>query len=441
MPIRKVKARQIFDSLGQPTVEVDLITDIGLLRSSVPCSSLFPGDNEAKEIRDDDEAAYNGRSVLKVVESINNVIAPEILKSKLEVNQQREIDLLMQSLDGTPDKSKLGANAMLGVSVACCKAAAAKRGLPLYRYIAILSDSGANVRRLPVPVFSLMSGGRAAGNGLVYQEFLILPTGAETFAEAMRMGTEIYRDLERKLAELQELKPPLTVADDGAFAPGLEDDNEALTTLDEAIKSAGYDGKVKIALDVDASAFFREGMYDLEFKTDESDPENYLEPEALREQYTDLFTEFPAIVSVEDPFDQDDWDSWSALVSQAPTVQVVASLLTATNPERIEEAKEKQAANCLSIKLGQIGTVTEAIECVKAARAAGWSYLVSAGHGETEDTFIADFAVGVSAGQFKAGAPCRGERLAKYNQILRIEEELGQEARYAGEKFREPIDD
>lgn len=218
-------------------------------------------------------------------------------------------------------------------------------------------------------------------------------------------------------------------------------------------------------------------MYDLEFKTDESEPENYLEPEALREQYTELFTEFPAIVSLEDPFDQEDWDSWSALVSQVPSVQVVADLLTATNPERIEEANEKQAANCLSIKLGQIGTITEAIECVKAARAAGWSCLVSAGdyiyinerfiitislvknhytrkikkrneysnvipgHGETEDTFIADFAVGVSAGQFKAGAPCRGERLAKYNQILRIEEELGQDASYAGEKFREPIDD
>ncbi|XP_014216442.1 enolase-like [Copidosoma floridanum] len=436
MSIRKLKARQILDARGVPTVEVDLVTEIGLLRSSVP-SAVFPCENEAKEVRDGDEAAYGGRSVFKVVETINNVIAPELLKSKLCVNQQREIDLLLQNLDGTPDKSKLGVNAILGVSMACCKASAAKRGLPLYRYIASLCDN--NEVCVPVPVFNVTSGGRAAGNNLVYQEFLILPTGAQSFAEAMRMGTEVYRALERQLAEMQELKVPLGIVDTGGFAPELEDDAEALVTIDAAISSAGYDGKVSIGINPCATAFCKDGMYDMEFKTDESDPEDYLEPDALREQYAELVGQVPALVSIEDPFDQEDWDSWAGLVSQAPELQVVAGELVATNPERLEEAVERQAANCLLVKLGQVGTVTGAIDCVKAARAAGWGVAVSAGQGETEDTFAADFAVGVSAVQFKAGAPCRSEAVAKYNQILRIEEELGQQACYVGDKFRGPF--
>ncbi|XP_058808197.1 enolase-like [Phymastichus coffea] len=436
MPIRKLKARQILDACGRPTVEVDLITDIGLLRSSVPSALVFV-ENEAKEIRDGDQAVYAGHAVTKVVDSINNTIAPELLKSKLEVNQQREIDLLLQSLDGTPDKSKLGRNAMLGVSVACCKAAAAKRGLPLYRYIAVLSENQDIC--LPVPQFSLISGGHSAGNTLVYREFLIMPTGANSFAEALRVGSEIYRVLELKLAEMQELQPPLGVGDRGSFVPQLEDDKEALATLDEAIKEAGYEGKVKIGLDVAATTFCQDGKYDLEYKTGESDPENHLEPDAFREQYAELLTEFPSIVSLEDPFDREDWDSWTALTTAQPAVQIVADELTVTSAERLEEAIEKQAANCLVVRPGQAGTISEALDCVKMARDAGWGCLISAGQCETEETFVADFAVGVSAGQIKAGAPCRGERVAKYNQVLRIEEELGQSAKYAGERFRQPL--
>ncbi|XP_011495512.1 PREDICTED: alpha-enolase-like [Ceratosolen solmsi marchali] len=436
MPIRKIKARQIFDACGDPTVEVDLITDVGLLRSSVP-SVIFPSNIQAKEIRDENEAVFRGRSVLKVIETINNRIAPEILKSKLEVNQQREIDLLMQTLDGTPNKSKLGANAILGVSIACCKASAAKRGLPLYRYIASLC--GNEKIYLPVPIFKIFSGGRAAGNNLAYEAFLILPTGATTFAEAMKMGIDIYREIEEQLAKIQEAKLPLTVLNEGTFAPQFDDNKEALATIDTAIKNKGYEGKVKIAVDIGASTFFKDGKYDLQYKSEDSNPEDYLEPNDLQEQYKQLFPDFPALVSIEDPFGLDNWDDWTNLVTALPDIQIVADELTATNAERLDKAIEQQAANSFVIRLSHIGSVTEAIDCVKQARDAGWGCIVSAGQGETEDTFIADFAVGTSCGQFKTGAPCRSERVAKYNQILRIEEELGKEAKYAGEKYRNPF--
>ncbi|XP_046735203.1 enolase-like [Diprion similis] len=434
MPIQKLKARQIFDSHGDPTLEVDLVTDIGLLRSSVPCV-FSPNPNEATELRDNNEASYNGRSVFKAVEIINNTIAPELLRSKLEVCQQREIDNLMTSLDGTDNKSRLGANAILAVSVACCKGGAAKRGLPLYRYIAELSENTEII--IPVPAFNVISGGKYAGNSLACQEFMILPTGAESFADAMKMGTEVFRVIERKLGEQQDAKLPLPVGDEGSFMPELEDDKEALSIIDDAIKTAGYDGKIKIALDMAASTFCKDGQYDLSFKSEDSDPSDYIEAEELRDQYLEYMNEFPAIVSIEDPFDLEDWDGWPMLSDQS--IQIVADDLTAMNIERIEEAIEKQTANCLLIRLPQIGTVTEAINCNRLARTSGWSCLMSGGYGETEDTFIADMAVGISAGQLKAGAPCRSERMAKYNQILRIEEELGKDAKYAGNNFRYPF--
>ncbi|XP_003493159.1 enolase-like isoform X1 [Bombus vosnesenskii] len=435
MPIQKVKARQIFNSRGDPTLEVDIITDVGLLRSSVP-SVLVPNPNQAQELRDGNEAMYHGRSVFRAVDVVNNIIAPQLLKSRLEACQQMEIDSLLNRLDGTENKSKLGANAILGVSIACCKAGAAKKGLPVYRYIAELAENGELY--IPVPSFNMISGGRHANNTLPCQEFMILPIGAESFADAMKMGMEVYRVLERKIAAAQEIQLPLPVSDNGAFTPlELEEDKEALLLLDESIKEAGYEGRIKIALDMAASAFYKEGGYDLAFKTEESDPDDYMESEALKDQYLEYLTEFSSLVSIEDPFDLDDWDGWLTLADQ--DIQVVADDLTAMNIDRIEEAIERQMANAMVLRMSQVGTVTEAINCAKIARISDWGYIVTACEGETEDNFVADLAIGLSAGQFKAGAPCRSERTAKYNQILRIEEELGKDARYAGLNYRNPL--
>ncbi|KAK2576952.1 hypothetical protein KPH14_005565 [Odynerus spinipes] len=434
MPIQKVKARQIFDSRGDPTLEVDLISDVGLFRASVP-STLIPNPNQAQEIRDGNDAAYHGRSVFKAVDIVNNVIAPQLLKSRLEVCQQMEIDSLLNRLDGTENKSKLGANSILGVSLACCKAGAAKKGLPVYRYIAEMAENGDLY--LPVPCFNMISGGRQAGNSIPCEKFMILPIGAESFVDAMKMGNEVYRVLERKIAEAQEIQLPLSVSDDGAYAPLLEDDKDALTLIDESIRDSGYEGRIKIAIDMAASSFYKEGGYDLAFKTEESDPDDYMEAEALKEQYIDYLTEFPSIVSIEDPFDQEDWEGWLTLADQE--IQIVSDDLTAMNIERIEEAIERQMANCLVLRMSQIGTVTEAINCARMARINDWGYVVAAGQGETEDNFVADLAIGLSAGQFKAGAPCRSERTAKYNQIIRIEEELGKDAKFAGLGYRAPL--
>lgn len=436
MPIQKVKARQVFDSRGDPTLEVDVITDVGLLRSTVP-SVLVPSPNQAQELRDGNESMYHGRSVFRAVDVVNNIIAPQLLKSRLEACQQTEIDSLLNRLDGTENKSKLGANAIFGVSVACCKAGAAKKGLPVYRYIAELAENGELY--IPVPSFNMISGGRHANNTLPCQEFMILPIGAESFADAMKMGTEVYRVLEQKIATAQEIQLPLPVSDEGAFTPlELEEDKEALLLLDESIKEAGYEGRIKIAMDMAASAFYKEGGYDLAFKTEDSDPDDYMEAETLKDQYLEYFAEFPSLVSIEDPFDQEDWEGWLTLADQEQ-MQIVADDLTAMNIDRIEESIERQMANALVLRVPQIGTVTEAINCAKIARISDWGYIVSACEGDTEDNFAADFAIGLSAGQFKAGAPCRSERIAKYNQILRIEEELGREARYAGINYRNPL--
>ncbi|CAK9803490.1 enol-1 [Anthophora plagiata] len=435
MPIQKVKARQIFDSRGDPTLEVDIITDVGLLRSSVP-AVLVPSPNQAQELRDGNEAMYHGRSVFRAVDMVNNIIAPQLLKSRLEACQQMEIDSLLNRLDGTENKSKLGANAILGVSIACCKAGAAKKGLPVYRYIAELAENGELY--LPVPSFNMISGGKHANNTIPCQEFMILPIGAESFADAMKMGTEVYRVLEQKIATAQEIQLPLPISDEGAFTPlELEEDKEAVLLLDESIKEAGYEGRIKIALDMAASVFYKEGGYDLAFKTEESDPDEYMEAEALKDQYLELFSEFPSIVSIEDPFDQDDWDGWLTLADQ--DIQIVADDLTAMNIDRIEESIERQMANAIILRMSQIGTVTETINCAKMAKISNWGYIVATCQGETEDNFASDLAVGLSAGQFKGGAPCRSERVAKYNQILRIEEELGKDAKYAGLNFRNPL--
>ncbi|KOC59564.1 Enolase [Habropoda laboriosa] len=428
MPIKSIKARQIFDSRGNPTVEVDLVTDNGLFRAEVP-SGASTGVHEALELRDNDKSKYHGKSVFKAVENINNTITPELLKSNLEVTQQTDIDNLLLKLDGTPNKSKLGANALLGVSLAVCKAGAAKKGVPLYKYIAELAGN-ANII-LPVPAFNVINGGSHAGNKLAMQEFMILPTGAANFTEAMKMGTEVYHHLKAGIKKKFGLDAT-AVGDEGGFAPNILENKEALNLILDAIKVR----KIKIGMDVAASEFHKNGKYDLDFKNEKSDPNTYLEPQALKNLYLDFVKEFP-IVSIEDPFDQDDWASWTSITSSTP-IQIVGDDLTVTNPERIKTAIEKKACNCLLLKVNQIGTVTESINAHKLAKSAGWGTMVSHRSGETEDTFIADLVVGLSTGQIKTGAPCRSERLAKYNQILRIEEELGAAAKYAGDKFRNP---
>ncbi|XP_034938789.1 enolase-like isoform X2 [Chelonus insularis] len=332
MPIEKIKARQIFDSRGEPTLEVDLITDIGLLRSSVPYN-LPTNPIEGFDLRDNDDSKFNGRTVFKAIDNITNIIAPNLIKSRLEVCQQQDIDSFLAKLDGTDNKSKLGANAILGVSMACCKAGAIKRGIPLYKYISNMAGSQPVI---PVPIFNVISGGKLAGNPLTFQKFMIMPTGAKSFKEAMQIGTEVYRAVENQIAENAELKLPLTVGDDGSFHPDFEENTEALATVVDAIKVTGYEDKVKIALDISASTFCKDGQYDLEYKTEETDPDDYLEPEALLEQYQELLGEFPQIISLKDPFDQEDWDSWPLLSNQS--IQIVADDLTAMNNEKQKRA-------------------------------------------------------------------------------------------------------
>ncbi|XP_055390564.1 enolase [Condylostylus longicornis] len=432
MPIKSIKARQIFDSRGNPTVEVDLTTELGLFRAAVP-SGASTGVHEALELRDNEKGAYHGKGVKKAVDHINKTIAPELIKANLEVNQQEDIDNFMIKLDGTENKSKFGANAILGVSLAVCKAGAAKKGVPLYRHIADLAGNKNIV--LPCPAFNVINGGSHAGNKLAMQEFMILPTGASSFTEAMKIGSEVYHHLKKVIKDKFGLDAT-AVGDEGGFAPNILDNRDALILIQDAIKKGGYEGKVEIGMDVAASEFHKEHLYDLDFKNPHSDKATWLTPEKLTNLYLEFIQEFP-MVSIEDPFDQDHWDAWSQMTA-ATKIQIVGDDLTVTNPSRIQMAIEQKACNCLLLKVNQIGTVTESIKAHLLAKSAGWGTMVSHRSGETEDTFIADLVVGLSTGQIKTGAPCRSERLAKYNQILRIEEELGADAKFAGKNFRNP---
>ncbi|KAF5400604.1 Phosphopyruvate hydratase [Paragonimus heterotremus] len=431
MAIKSVHARQIFDSRGNPTIEVDLITDKGLFRAAVP-SGASTGVHEALELRDG-PPGYMGKGVLKAVENVNSQIAPALLKANLPVTDQTAIDKLMLSLDGTANKGKLGANAILGVSLAVCKAGAAEKGVPLYRYIASLA--GNNDVVLPVPSFNVINGGSHAGNKLAMQEFMIMPTGAGSFKEAMKIGVEVYHNLKAVIKAKYGLDA-CNVGDEGGFAPNIQDNMEGLELLRVAIEKAGYTGKVKIAMDSAASEFYKEGKYDLDFKNPNSPPSTWISSDALGDVYKKMINNYP-IVSIEDPFDQDDWGAWSKLTSDV-SVQIVGDDLTVTNPIRVQKAIEQKACNCLLLKVNQIGSVTESIQACKLAQSAGWGVMVSHRSGETEDNFIADLVVGLRTGQIKTGAPCRSERLSKYNQLLRIEEDLGANAKYAGEHFRRP---
>lgn len=432
MSIIRVLARQIYDSRGNPTVEVDLTTDKGVFRAAVP-SGASTGIYEALELRDKDPKVHHGKGVLTAVANINDKIAPALIAKNFQVTDQKAIDEFMLGLDGTENKSTLGANAILGVSLAVCKAGAVHRGLPLYKYIADLA--GIQQVILPVPAFNVINGGSHAGNKLAMQEFMILPIGAASFREAMQIGTEIYHHLKAEIKKRYGLDAT-AVGDEGGFAPNIQDNKECLELLKNSIAVAGYTDKVVIGMDVAASEFCKAGKYDLDFKNPNSDQSKWLTGDQLAELYKSFINEYP-IVSIEDGFDQDDWEHWHKFLAST-SIQLVGDDLTVTNPKRIQMAIERQSCNCLLLKVNQIGSVTESIEAAKLSRKNGWGVMVSHRSGETEDTFIADLVVGLATGQIKTGAPCRSERLAKYNQILRIEEELGSAAVYAGKKFRNP---
>ncbi|WVZ64794.1 hypothetical protein U9M48_014268 [Paspalum notatum var. saurae] len=429
--VRSIRARQIVDSRGNPTVEVDLVAGDGRLHRSAVPSGASTGIYEALELRDGDKAVYGGKGVLQAVRNINEVIAPKLVG--IDVRNQNDVDAIMLDIDGTPNKSKLGANAILGVSLSVCRAAAGAKGVPLYKHIQELA--GIKELVMPVPAFNVINGGSHAGNNLAMQEFMLLPVGATTFAEALRMGSEVYHVL-KGIIKAKYGQDACNVGDEGGFAPNVQDNREGLVLLMDAIEKAGYTGKIKIGMDVAASEFLtKDGSYDLNFKNQPNDGAHILSAQSLGDLYRDFVKDFP-IVSIEDPFDQDDWSSWASLQSSVD-IQIVGDDLLVTNPKRIEKAIDKKACNALLLKVNQIGTVTESIQAALDSKAAGWGVMVSHRSGETEDNFIADLAVGLASGQIKTGAPCRSERLAKYNQLLRIEEELGN-VRYAGEAFRSP---
>ncbi|KAJ3097956.1 hypothetical protein HDU97_004413 [Phlyctochytrium planicorne] len=432
-PSLQIHARQIFDSRGNPTVEVEVTTEHGTFRAAVP-SGASTGVHEALELRDGDKTAYVGKGVLKAVSNVNVQIAPALINANLDVKNQEAVDAFLLKLDGTKNKEKLGANAILGVSLAVARAGAAAKSLPLYAHLAELAGNKAPFV-LPVPAFNVINGGSHAGNKLAMQEFMILPTGASSFSEAMKIGSEVYHAL-KSVIKKKYGQDATNVGDEGGFAPNIQDNKEGLELLKVAIAQAGYTDKVKIGMDVAASEFYKDGKYDLDFKNPNSDPSKYLSGEELAKLYHSFIAEYP-IVSIEDPFDQDDWESYHKFTASTD-IQIVGDDLTVTNPERIQTAIEKKAVSGLLLKVNQIGTVTESIKAAKLSQGDGWGVMVSHRSGETEDTFIADLVVGLKTGQIKTGAPCRSERLAKYNQLLRIEEELGANAIYAGAAFRNP---
>ena len=430
--IQSVKAREILDSRGNPTVEVDVTTKDGVFRAMVP-SGASTGVYEALELRDNDKARYLGKGVLTAVTNVNTIIAPKIIG--MDSTKQQELDEFMLKLDGTESKEKLGANAILAVSMAVCRAGAAALKKPLYRYIADMV--GVTDFVLPVPSFNVINGGKHAGNKLAMQEFMILPVGAPNFKEAMRMGTEVYHHL-KAVIKTKYGQDAVNVGDEGGFAPNIQDNKEGLELLKEAIAKAGYVGKVRIGMDVAASEFYSDGIYDLDFKNPKNDGTMKKSGDEMITLYEDFVKQYK-LISIEDPFDQDDWESYAKLTCRVgKEVQIVGDDLLVTNVKRIKQGITRKACNALLLKVNQIGTVTESIEACKLAQKAGWGVMVSHRSGETEDTFIADLVVGLKTGQIKTGAPCRSERLAKYNQLMRIEEELGSNARYAGAQLRKP---
>ncbi len=415
--IEQVGAREILDSRGNPTVEVEVALDDGTLaRAAVP-SGASTGEHEAVELRDGDTGRYNGKGVERAVAAVLDELGPEMVG--IEAVDQRIVDQKLVDLDGTPSKSRLGANAILGVSLAVAKAAAESAELELFRYL-----GGPNAHVLPVPMLNILNGGSHADSNVDIQEFMIAPIGAETFREALRWGAEVYHSLK---SVLKGRGLATGLGDEGGFAPNLANNREALDLILQAIEKAGYTpGRdVALALDVAATEFFADGAYTFEGSKKSA--------EQMSAYYAELIRDYP-MVSIEDPLSEDDWDGWVTLTADVgDKVQIVGDDLFVTNPDRLEEGITRRAANALLVKVNQIGTLSETLDAISLATSFGYKSMMSHRSGETEDTFIADLAVATGVGQIKTGAPARGERIAKYNQLLRIEETLGDAARYAGE--------
>ncbi|MEV4310671.1 phosphopyruvate hydratase [Actinocrispum sp. NPDC049592] len=415
--IEQVGAREILDSRGNPTVEVEVALDDGTLaRAAVP-SGASTGEHEAVELRDGDTNRYLGKGVEKAVTAVLDTIGPEL--TGIEAVEQRVVDQKLVDLDGTPDKSRLGANAILGVSLAVAKAAAESSGLELFRYI-----GGPNAHVLPVPMLNILNGGAHADTDVDIQEFMIAPIGADSFREALRWGAEVYHSLK---SVLKSRGLATGLGDEGGFAPSLGNNREALDLILVAIEKAGYrpGREIALALDVAATEFFDDGAYTFEGQKRSA--------EQMSAYYKELVDAYP-LVSIEDPLSEDDWDGWVRMTAElGERVQLVGDDLFVTNPERLEEGISRRAANALLVKVNQIGTLSETLDAVSLATSFGYKSMMSHRSGETEDTTIADLAVATGVGQIKTGAPARSERVAKYNQLLRIEETLGDAARYAGD--------
>ena len=418
MYIEEIIAREILDSRGNPTVEVDVYLEEGLMgRASVP-SGASTGTREAVELRDADAERYGGKGVQRAVENVNDVIANEI--TGMLVTDQAMIDRLMIELDGTPNKGKLGANAILGVSLAVAKAAAAWTGLPLYRYL-----GGPSARRLPIPMMNILNGGQHADNNVDLQEFMVMPVGAGSFHDALRIGTGVYHALKKVLAAENM---STAVGDEGGFAPNLPNNEAAIQAIIRAIEGAGYSPGVdaSIALDPAASEFFKDGKYDL------AGEGKVLTSAEMVDYYAALVDKYP-IVSIEDGLAEDDWEGWALLTKKlGKAVQLVGDDLFVTNTEYLRKGIEVGVANSILIKVNQIGTLTETLDAIEMAKRATYTAVVSHRSGETEDATIADIAVATNAGQIKTGAPARTDRVAKYNQLLRIEEELEHLSQFGG---------
>jgi enolase len=417
--IDAVHGREVLDSRGNPTVEVEITLETGVRGVAIVPSGASTGENEAVELRDGDKTRYGGKGVLKAVENVNEVIAEEIIG--MDALDQIGVDTVMLEIDGTPNKSKLGANAILGVSMAVARAAANALGLPLYRYL-----GGIHAHTLPVPMMNILNGGKHATNSTDFQEFMVMPVGAPTFAEGLRWGAEIYQSLKKVLHDKGK---STTVGDEGGFAPSnLTRNEEAIEFILEAVEKAGYKAgeQVWLALDPAASEIYKDGKYHLALEN------RVLSGEEMVEFWAGWVAKYP-IISLEDGLAESDWESWKKLYATlGHKIQLVGDDLLVTNVKFIERAIREQAANSLLCKVNQIGSLTETLAAVQMSMRAGWTVVVSHRSGETEDTTVADLVVAINAGQIKTGAPARSDRVAKYNQLLRIEEELGDSASYAG---------
>lgn len=417
--IHSVHARQVLDSRGNPTIEVDVITDSGSLGRAIVPSGASTGSREALELRDGDNACYMGKSVLKAVSHVNDEIASEIEGLPIE---QRLIDQTLIELDGTENKSRLGANAILGVSMACAKAAAEDKGISLFQHL-----GGANAHVLPLPMMNILNGGAHADNTVDFQEFMIMPVGASSFSESLHMGTRVFHSL-KSVLKLKNLNT--AVGDEGGFAPSLASNEEAIQVVMEAIEKAGYTpgSDILIALDVAASELYKNGKYVLEGEGVTLTSSEFVK------RYEALCAKYP-IISIEDGLDESDWEGWAQLTAAlGKKIQLVGDDLFVTNPSILKQGISKGIGNSILIKVNQIGTITETLDAIEMAKKAGYTPVISHRSGESEDTFIADLAVATNAGQIKTGSLCRTDRVAKYNQLLRIEEELGSMAAFPGKE-------